>query len=131
MASLLLSLILATPNSTEARLLSTWRAICWIESRGDPHTKPGDGGRAVGIAQIHPQMVADCNRIAGSIRWWPEDRSDPVKSFEMFHCYCLHYWPQGSPEQWARGWNGGPKGPRRAGTLGYWRNVQRAISAFP
>jgi len=128
MASLLISLMLCNPESPERQLLRTWQAVCWVESGGDPYVRPGDGGRAVGIAQIHRIMVDDCNRIAGRRRWTYANRQDPVKSLEMFRTYCLHYWPQGGPEQWSRGWNGGPQGPHKAATLPYWRKVQAAMT---
>lgn len=139
MVSLLISLFVCNPHfRREAELLRTWHAVCWVESRGDPYTRPGDGGRAVGIAQIHPQMVDDCNRIASlkskiedrrAKMWRLTDRQDPVQAYEMFRTYCLHYWPHGGPQQWARGWNGGPRGPRRPATLPYWGKVQNALRA--
>lgn len=106
----------------------TWAAVALVESGGDP-CAIGDGGRAVGILQIHPIMVEDVNRIVGQQRYSLADRRDVRKSVEMFVVYCLHYWPNGGPEQWARGWNGGPDGPRQAETEGYWRRVKREIEA--
>lgn len=107
-------------------LLRTARAVMWVESRGDLEAV-GDGGAAVGVFQIHRIMVDDCNRIVGRQRWTYEDRRDPVKSLEMFCTYCRHYWPAGGPEQWARGWNGGPQGPRKASTLAYWHKVRAVL----
>ena len=100
MASLLISLFVCNPHfRREVELLRTWHAVCWVESGGDPYTKPGDGGRAVGIGQIHTVMVDDCNRIIGRPQWRYTDRRDPAKSYEMFRTYALHYWPRGGPEQ--------------------------------
>ena len=115
----------ATATGNDA-LLRTAKAVMQVESGGDPLVV-GDGGRAVGAFQIHKIMVAECNRIVVRQKWTMEDRIDPVKSLEMFKTYCLHYWPKGGPEQWARGWNGGPNGPKRASTLDYWRKVNRIM----
>jgi hypothetical protein len=123
--------MLCNPGSREAQLLATWRAVCWVESRGDPYVRAGDGGRAVGIAQIHRVLVDDVNRIAGRPVWTYADRQDPVRAYAMFRTYALHYWPQGGPEQWARGWNGGPRGPQRAATRGYWQKVRAALGPQP
>ena len=32
-----------------------------------------------------------------------------------------------APETWARLWNGGPRGPEKKATIGYWANVQAAM----
>lgn len=109
-------------------LVKTLLAVAMVESGGDP-CAIGDGGRAVGILQIHPIMVADVNRIVGQQqRYTLADRRDVRKSVEMFVVYCLHYWPEGGPEQWARGWNGGPDGPQQSETGGYWRKVKAEIA---
>ena len=128
MASLLVYALLSTVHSREIELLETWHAVCWVESRGDPRAV-GDGGAALGIGQIHKIMVDDCNRIARGRQWSYADRLCPSKSFEMFTCYCLHYYADGTPEVWARAWNGGPAGPRKRCTLGYWRRVEAALGS--
>lgn len=108
-------------------LAKTVLAVALVESGGDP-CAIGDGGQAVGILQIHPIMVADVNRIIGERRYTLADRRDVRKSVEMFVLYVLHYWPDGGPEQWARGWNGGPDGPEQSETKGYWRKVAIEIA---
>ena len=123
MTSLLIPLCLCNLNSDPLR---TWKAVTWVESRGDPRAI-NRAENAVGIAQIRPIMVEECNRIAGYPRWTCNDRLDPAKSLEMFQTYCLHYWPRGTPEQWARGWNGGPRGPQKKATLPYWAKVRAAL----
>jgi len=111
------------------RLGRTWAAMAMVESGGDPDAV-GDGGLAVGILQIQPVMVAEVNRIVGERRYTLADRWDVRKSVEMFCVYSLHHWPDGTPEQWARGWNGGPAGPRKAATLAYWRRVTCVVENF-
>lgn len=107
-------------------LARTWKAVCIVESNGQTDAV-GDNGAALGIAQIHKICVDDCNRIKGRNEWSYNDRLDPHKSFLMFQTYVLHYFPNGGPEQWARCWNGGPRGPYKSSTLKYWEKVQRGI----
>ncbi|HPC97045.1 MAG TPA: transglycosylase SLT domain-containing protein [Sedimentisphaerales bacterium] len=127
--AILMSLCNAGLTDVQAdALVKTLLAVAMVESGGDP-CATGDGGRAVGILQIRPIMVADVNRIVGQQqRYTLADRRDVRKSVEMFVIYCLHYWPAGGPEQWARAWNGGPDGPQQAETEGYWRRVQTEIA---
>ena len=108
-----------------------WHAICHVESRGNP-TDINHHEDAVGIAQIRQICLADCNLIVarkgGPAGYFTRgDRLDPAKSREMFLTYVLHYAPDGSPEQWARIWNGGPTGYVKKSTLGYWRLVLAAM----
>jgi hypothetical protein len=101
-------------------------AIEMVESSGRADAV-GDGGKAVGILQIHPVMVADVNRILGEDRYTLADRLDPAKSREIFRVYSDHYAKCGDAEKVARNWNGGPRGHRKAATVAYWAKVQRAM----
>lgn len=126
--AILMSLCNACLTDAQAdAMVKTLLAVAMVESGGDP-CAIGDGGRAVGILQIHPIMVEDVNRIVGGPLYTLADRRDVRRSVEMFAIYCLHYWPHGGPEQWARGWNGGPDGPQQAETEGYWRRVEAEIA---
>jgi hypothetical protein len=107
-----------------ARLLP---AIEHVESSGRADAV-GDGGKAVGILQIHPIMVADCNRIVGEDRWTLDDRKDAVKSRAMFRTYSNHYSKDASDEVVARRWNSGPRGDRKKATEAYWKRVQKAMN---
>lgn len=106
-----------------ARLLP---AIEHVESSGRADAV-GDNGQAVGILQIHPVMVEDCNRIVGEDRWTLEDRKCPEKSREMFRVYSDHYSKGESDEVVARRWNSGPRGDKKKVTVKYWKKVQRAM----
>lgn len=68
----------------------------------------GDGGKAVGLLQIHPIMVREVNRILGKNLYTYDDRYDPDKSIEMFEIYQSYYNPDKDLELAARLWNGGP-----------------------
>ena len=107
-----------------ARLLP---AIEHVESSGRADAV-GDGGKAVGILQIHPIMVADCNRIVGEERWTLDDRKCPDESRAMFRTYSDHYSAGKNDEHVARSWNGGPKGPQKTATEAYWKRVQKAMN---
>ena len=102
-----------------------WEAVCAVESGGNPRAV-GDKGKAVGIAQIHPIMVKDVNRFAGT-KYTLNDRFDPIKSKQMFTLYTEHYGKGRSMEFKARLWNGGPKLATQRATLAYWRKIQKHL----
>lgn len=112
-----------TNGDRYARLLP---AIEQVESSGNP-SAIGDGGKAVGLLQIHPVMVTDCNRIVGEQRWTMADRLDADKSRAMFRVYSGHYSRNASDEVVARRWNAGPKGELKAASVGYWNKVRTAM----
>lgn len=89
-----------------------------VDARGSPND--------VGILQITPIMVAECNRIVGESRFKLSDRLDKEKSEQMFWAYSA-YWAERSKD-WtfegiARRWNGGPDGHRKPATRKYWDRV--------
>lgn len=106
-------------------------ALCSVESNGNPNAI-GDHGQAVGILQIHPEVVRDVNRIVGEKWYTLEDRKDPAKSKEMARTYLNYYCSKerlGRPataEDYARTWNGGPTYSKKA-TNGYWAKVRKAL----
>lgn len=116
----------SSPADPYAKVLP---AIEQVESGGDANAI-GDNGLAVGILQIHPVMVDDCNRIAKAkglnLTFTLADRKDPAKSRQMFRVYSDHY-SAGSCEKIARNWNGGPKGHTKNATLPYWAKVRKAM----
>tara|TARA_R100000951_G_scaffold109933_1_gene107557 strand:- start:430 stop:948 length:519 start_codon:yes stop_codon:yes gene_type:complete len=102
-----------------------YRALVEQESGGNPHAV-GDGGRAVGVLQIHPIMVRDVNRILGYDRWTLQDRWSAAESRAMLEVYLGHYGAT-SYEEAARKWNGGPDGPSKEATVPYWEKVRRVL----
>ena len=104
-------------------------AMIRVESAGHNHAT-GDGGQAVGCLQIWPVMIRDVNRIAGT-RYTLADRTNRAKSIHIARIYLAHYCANMTTEQAARCWNGGPAGPRRRSTAGYWRRIQAALAACP
>ncbi len=102
-----------------------WEAICAVESGGNPRAV-GDNSLAVGIAQIHPIMVREANRLAGT-KYTLKDRLDPVKSKAIFTIYVEHYGKGKSLEYKARLWNGGPGGNSKTATIAYWKKIQKHL----
>lgn len=115
-----------TISGAEARENNAlWRAVCIVESGNTPRAI-GDQGRAVGIAQLWPIMVAECNRLAGRTRWTLADRYSPAKSRQMFDFYMRQFRGK-SAEFKARAWNGGPHGPKNPATKKYWSKIQKKL----
>ena len=109
-------------------------ALIIVETGGHPSpaSAVGDNGKAVGILQIHPEVVADCNRICGGEVWTLADRSNPGKSREMAAVYLTHYGTARGitdPVALARIWNGGPRGHCKRATLAYGRRFAEALKA--
>ena len=68
------------------------RALIWVESRGD--SKAVGSNNDVGVLQIRPIIVEDCNRIRKNEGFTLEDRLDSLKSVEMFNIIQDHYNPE-------------------------------------
>lgn len=119
-----LSLSLSAQARDWGRVL---KAIAIVESKNNPKAVSGD---QVGLLQIRPIMVKDCNRIlekrGSNKRYTLRDRYNPVKSREMFILYQSHYNPKGSIERAIRLWNGG-SGYSVRGTQGYYQKVKKAM----
>lgn len=83
------------------------RALIWVESRGNSNAvgKLDD----IGILQIRPIIVEDCNRILGYERFTLTDRLDSLKSVEMFNIIQDHYNPQHDLHFALKIWN--PRSP--------------------
>lgn len=111
-------------------LTALFSAIVAIESGGNVNAV-GDGGKAVGPAQIWQITVRDCNLILGKPVFKVGDRISLIKSAEMFQIYTEHYGKRyGVPvtdEVRAKIWNGGPNGPRKTATEKYWNKVKEKI----
>ena len=102
------------------------QAIIHVESGGNANAV-GDGGHAIGILQIHPIMVTDCNRNLGREAFDLSDRLSRSKSVQMFNVYTDHYSKGATDEVIARNWNGGPSGHRKSATLSYWKKVNHQL----
>ena len=81
------------------------KAIVWVESKGK-HDAMG-GKDDVGVLQIRPIIVEDCNRIVGYEKFVLKDRLDSLKSVEMFNVIQNHYNPQHDFHWALKLWNSG------------------------
>ena len=68
------------------------KALIWVESKGD--SKAVGSNNDVGVLQITPVLLRDCNRILEMEIFKLEDRLDSLKSVEMFNIIQDHYNPQ-------------------------------------
>lgn len=98
-------------------------AIAMVESGADP-SKVGDGGKAIGIYQIHREYWQDSG-VPG--RW--EDCFDPAYSRRVVLAYWRRWCPSGDIESLARAHNGGPHGSENHRTEIYWFKVKSAMEA--
>ena len=105
-------------------------AIMMVESGGNMHVGPGDGGRAIGPFQIHEAYLQDSGRP-----YQHREMQDPHKAIDVIDAYMRRYaTPERKPDgmTWeefvARIHNGGPRGHERDSTLGYWARVKKVLS---
>ncbi len=96
----------------------------------------GDNGRAVGILQIHPVVIADVNRILGKPKYTLSDRRNRAKSEEICRIYLLHHGRGVISREMSltdrlvalgRIWNGGPEGNKKTSTLRYAEKIRKQI----
>lgn len=81
------------------------KAVIWVESKGDSNAVGRDND--VGVLQITPILVEDCNRIVKYEKYLLEDRLDSLKSVEMFNVIQRHYNPQRDYHWALKLWNSG------------------------
>jgi hypothetical protein len=115
-------------NRLEIRKARVLRKIVQIErprNSADAHRAYLREG-AVGILQIREIMVGEVNRILGERRYFLSDRTDSVRSVEMFFIYQNFHNPQYNEQEACFLWCGGSS-YRRATPKGwgilrnYWR----------
>lgn len=86
-------------------------AIAQVESKGDKNAR-NPNGNCVGILQITPILVKQCNQWLkeekSSKRYTLDDRLNAEKSKEMFVLYQKHYNPTNNVDKAIRIWNRGP-----------------------
>lgn len=143
----LIASVLTTFATVDSTTVEKAMAACIsVESGGDAKAQ-GDyedkknklRPKAIGILQIHKEMVDDVNRINGlrgdKARYTYDDRWDVAKSKQMFRTYqswYAKYYPIAAGKEievMARRWNGGPRGElKREKTSEYWRKVKAALT---
>lgn len=100
-------------------------AIMLQESGGDPNAQ-GDHGQAIGAYQIHKCVVDDVNRIYDR-KYGYTARWNLLLSREICSLY-LHHWGKvkdaKTVSDFARIWNGGPRGLEIKSTIKYGKSVE-------
>ena len=98
-------------------------AIIQVESEGNPRAVSGN---SVGVMQITPVLVKECNNILqkqkSNKRYTLDDRYSVEKSKEMFLLIQKYFNPENNVEKAIRSWNGGVKYSVKA-TNKYYRKV--------
>lgn len=117
----------AQSTPTKNRWDNLIKAISAVESKGNPRAV---SGKHVGILQISPIVVDECNRInklkKNVKRYTYGDRYSKKKSIEMFWIIQNFYNKERNLEKAIRLWNGG-SGYTRAGTQKYYNKVIKEL----
>ena len=112
-------------NSAPFDWTPVMEAIIQVESEGNPRAVSGN---SVGVMQITPILVRECNNILKSRgsdkKYTLADRYDVNKSKEMFLLIQSQYNKANNVEKAIRSWNGGPKYSMKA-THRYYQKVMR------
>lgn len=110
-----------------------------VESGGDP-SAVGDKGRALGVLQIHKEVVLDANNVLGT-SYKHKDMFDARSSKVVARAYLSQHYNKleskgklPTDENLARIWNGGPDGWQKQKDNSvelrlqtYWSNVQKVM----
>ena len=115
-------------NAQTKQQLKKWmpviNAIAQVESGGNPKAV-SKSGTYVGLLQIAPICVRECNRIVGKNKFTYKDRYSKEKSIEMFIVFQEYHNPEGNMEKAIRLWNSGDKNcmKNKSKTEAYYRRV--------
>lgn len=102
-------------------------AIATVESNNNPNAV-GDGGKAIGVFQIHRVYWQDAVQHDPSIGGCYEDCRDPEYARRIVIAYMDRYAPaNASDETLARIHNGGPRGHKKSATTKYWKKVKNQL----
>lgn len=121
-------LITVALNAQTKQQLKKWmpviNAIAQVESGGNPKAV-SKSGTYVGLLQMAPICVRECNRIAGKNKFTYNDRYSKEKSIEMFIVFQEYHNPEGNMEKAIRLWNSGDKNcmKNKSRTEAYYRRV--------
>lgn len=115
-------------NAQTKQQLKKWmpviNAIAQVESGGNSKAV-SKSGTYVGLLQIAPICVRECNRIVGKNKFTYNDRHSKEKSIEMFIVFQEYHNPEGNMEKAIRLWNSGDKNcmKNKSKTEAYYRRV--------
>ena len=104
------------------------QAIRMVESGGNDRVGDGDGGRAIGPYQIHEIYWRDATAQEPDLGGSYQDCRDRAYAERVLAAYMERHapaaWQRGEAQTIARVHNGGPLGPQKAATRGYWLRVR-------
>ena len=129
MTSVLLAMIMmlglgSVPPAEVDQLLA---AIATVESGNDSNAV-GDGGKAIGVYQIHKVYWQDAVEFDKTLGGSYQDCYDPDYARRVVLAYLKRYAPAGATQETlARIHNGGPRGYLKKATLKYWAKVQKEL----
>ncbi len=108
---------------------SLFEAVRMVETGGhpDPENAVGDGGRSIGPLQISRACWQDAIEHDMALGGRYEDCKNLEYAKRIFWAYLDRWAPNDDFETMARTWNGGPRGPWKAGTDAYWLRVKRQL----
>jgi len=119
-------------DAVRAQLRPLLDALIAVESNGRDDAV-GDAGRALGALQVWRVYWSDALEHAPAIGGEYRDVATREYAERVVVAYWLRYCAAaveaGDVERLARVHNGGPRGHRKAATVGYWQRVQRAMEA--
>lgn len=111
-------------NDNEGNMLAEIIAVLILVESGGDWQAVGDNGRSWGGLQIQASVVQDINDYY-SMEYPHEAAFIERHARNIARLYLLRWvGPDGTPEQYARVWNGGPNGMRKKATLKYWKKAQ-------
>ncbi len=114
-------------NSASFDWSPVMEAIIQVESEGNPRAVSGN---SVGVMQITPILVKECNNILkarkSDKRYTLDDRFSVEKSKEMFLLIQSQHNPTNDVEKAIRSWNGGPN-YYKGSTNAYYNKVMRHL----
>lgn len=106
-------------------------AIRFVESSDRDDVADGDGGKAIGVYQIHEAYWRDAVRAEPSLGGSYQDCRRRAYAERVVAAYMQKWapaaWAAGDAETIARVHNGGPEGARKESTLRYWERVRAAL----
>ncbi|MBK8980231.1 MAG: hypothetical protein IPM29_30385 [Planctomycetes bacterium] len=106
-------------------------ALREVETGGVADPPDGDGGLAIGPYQIHEVYWRDAIAFDPALGGDYQDCREAGYAERVIDAYMRRWapaaWASGEAETIARTHNGGPQGPAREATRGYWLRVRRRL----
>lgn len=106
-----------------------WVVLTKLESSNNPKAI-GDGGKAIGIAQIHKIYFIDAQKNNEFLQKYSYSNCfDAEISKLVVKAYIVRYSKTDDFQEWARIHNGGPLGNKKQSTIKYWLKFKKMLAA--